>query len=92
MKSGKCFRYLSFFQVTGLLVNDAIGCRHWVCQVPTHTTDPVFVIMSSLHHTFSGKSDDVMTYPGGVVEVGVGEFSRVPLFFLDGILGGIIWR
>ena len=50
------------------------------------------MIMSSLHHTFSGKSDDVMTYPGGVVEVGVGEFSRVPLFFLDGILGGIIWR
>ena len=34
--------------------------------------------------------DDVMViiYPGGVE----GEVSRAAVFFLEGILGGIIWR
>ena len=50
--------------------------------------------ITSLHHSDvvvkNDNFDDVMViiYPGGVE----GEVSRAAVFFLEGILGGIIWR
>ena len=93
----------SFFQISSFLVENSGSDGHRIRHVPQlhrvanatrgergHGLHKI----TSLHHSDvvvkNANFDDVMViiYPGGVE----GEVSRAAVFFLEGILGGIIWR